>query len=294
MKEEALALVHGVSDPGQALNRLREYLQAFVLRSLHESEAFRPLAFVGGSALRFLHGLPRFSEDLDFSLVSAAGYAGKEWMAKVKRDLTLAGFSPEVTWNDRKVVHTGWVRVAGVLYEAGLSAMPAEKLAIKLEIDTRPPAGAHCERRVVTRYVTFLLQHYDLPSLLAGKLHAAITRKYAKGRDWYDLMWYLSQHPPVVPNLPLLQHALDQTQGAGRHRAQAWVELVSARLATLDLQAVCDDVSPFLERPQDAALLTRDNLLGLLHSVRGINTAGSHIDKHHGKRPTSRPPTKSK
>jgi predicted nucleotidyltransferase component of viral defense system len=264
MKEEALALVRGMSDPGQALNRLREYLQAFVLRSFHECEAFRPLAFVGGTALRFLHGLPRFSEDLDFSLVAADGYAGKEWMGKVKRDLTLAGFSPEVTWNDRKVVHTGWVRVAGILHDAGLSAMPAEKLAIKVEIDTRPPEGARCERQVVTRYVTFLLQHYDLPSLLAGKLHAAITRKYAKGRDWYDLMWYLSQRPPVVPNLPLLQKALDQSQGAGRLSASSWREVVRTRLATLNVHAVRDDVSPFLERPQDAALLTVNNLEGLL------------------------------
>jgi hypothetical protein len=112
--------------------------------------------------------------------------------------------------------------------------------------------------------VTFLLQHYDLPSLLAGKLHAAITRKYAKGRDWYDLMWYLSQRPPLAPNLPLLQNALDQTQGAGRHDANAWRELVRERLTALNVQAVGDDVSPFLERPQDAALLTRENLEGLL------------------------------
>lgn len=185
-------------------------------------------------------------------------------MAKVKRDLTLAGFSPEVTWNDRKVVHTGWVRLAGLLHDAGLSAMPAEKLAIKVEIDTRPPDGAHFERRVVTRHVTFLLQNYDLPSLLAGKLHAAITRKYAKGRDWYDLVWYLSQRPPVAPNLTLLQNALDQTQGAGRYHTPDWRELVRERLLTLDFQAIADDVSPFLERPQDSALLTRDNLEGLL------------------------------
>ena len=266
MKEQALALVRGTADAGQALNRLREYLQAFVLRSLHESEAFRPLALVGGTALRLLHGLPRFSEDLDFSLVSADGYAGKAWMAKVKRDLALAGFIAEVTWNDRKVVHTAWVRVAGILHDAGLSAMPAEKLAVKLEIDTRPPAGARCERRVVTRHVTFLLQHYDLPSLMAGKLHAAITRKYAKGRDWYDLMWYLSQRPPVVPNLSLLQHALDQTQGTGRRDARSWAEMVRVRLAGLDMETVRDDVGPFLERPRDAALLTQDNLEAL---VRG-------------------------
>ena len=265
MKEEALALVSGGSDRGQALNRLREYLQAFVLRSFHESEAFRPLAFVGGTALRFLHNLPRFSEDLDFALESPEGYAGQAWMVKVKRDLTLAGFTPEVTWNDRSVVHTGWVRLAGLLHDAGLSAMPAEKLAIKVEIDTRPPTGARCERRVVSRHITFLLQHYDLPSLLAGKLHAAITRKYVKGRDWYDLMWYLSQRPPVQPNQTLLQNALDQTQGVGRHNAQSWRELVRERVAALNLQAVRDDVSPFLERALDAALLTRENLEKLLY-----------------------------
>lgn len=259
-----MALARGEADPGQALNRLREYLQALVLRSLHECEAFRPLAFVGGTALRFLHGLPRFSEDLDFSLVSADGYAGRDWMGRVKRDLTLAGFQPEVTWNDRKVVHTGWVRVAGILHDAGLSGFPDQKLAIKVEIDTRPPAGACCERRIVTRHVTFLLQHYDLPSLLAGKLHAAITRRYAKGRDWYDLLWYLSQRPPVEPNLPFLQNALDQTQGTGRSDAQAWRTLVRDRLGSVDTDAIGDDVRPFLERPQDAALLTRDNLMGLL------------------------------
>ncbi len=181
-----------------------------------------------------------------------------------KRDLTLAGFDVEVTWNDRKTVHTGWVRIAGLLREAGLSAFPTQKLAIKLEMDVRPPDGWRCERRLVTRHVTFFLQHYDLPSLLAGKLHAAITRKYAKGRDWYDLMWHLSQRPPVAPNLPLLQNALDQTEGAGRHDARAWWALVRARLANLAMPAIRDDVGPFLERPQDADLLTLDNLEKLL------------------------------
>jgi hypothetical protein len=158
------------------------------------------------------------------------------------------------------------VGVAGLLHDAGLSGLPEQKLAIKVEIDTRPPDGARCERRIVTRHVTFLIQHYDLPSLLAGKLHAAITRKYAKGRDWYDLMWYFSQRPPVEPNLPLLQKALDQTQGAGRSDAQTWGKLLWARLGSFDMDALSNDVRPFLERPQDAALLTRDNLLGLLHA----------------------------
>jgi hypothetical protein len=144
-----------------------------------------------------------------------------------------------------------------------------QKLSIKVEIDTRPPAGGLCERRVVTRHVTFLLQHYDLPSLLAGKLHAAITRKYAKGRDWYDLVWYLSQRPPVEPNLQLLQNALDQSRGLGRCDAHGWRALVRAKLGALDMEAISGDVRPFLERPQDSALLTRDNLMGLLRSAGG-------------------------
>jgi len=264
VKDQALALVEKATDRGQALNTLREYLQALVLRSFYESEAFRCLAFVGGTALRFLHGVPRFSEDLDFSLVSPEGYAGKDWMAKVKRDLALAGFTPEVTWNDRKTVHTGWVRLCGLLREAGLSPLADEKLAIKVEMDTRPPEGGHCERQIVTRHLSFLLQYYDPPSLMAGKLHALLTRRYAKGRDWYDLVWYLSQRPPVAPNLLLLENALNQTQGEKHIDARQWREAVRSRLLAMDMNALLEDVGPFLERPQDAGMITRDNLLALL------------------------------
>jgi hypothetical protein len=243
---------------------MREYLQALVLRSFHESEAFRSLAFVGGTALRFLHGLPRFSEDLDFSLVSPDGYAGQAWMTRVKRDLALAGFNPEVTWNERRTVHTGWVRLRGLLHDAGLSPLADEKLAIKVEVDTRPPGGGRCERRIVTRHMSFLLQYPDPPSLMAGKVHALLTRRYAKGRDWYDLMWYRSQRPPVTPNLTLLQNALDQTQGPAAIDARRWMEEAQDRLLAIDTKSLLEDVGPFLERPQDATLMTRENLLGLL------------------------------
>jgi hypothetical protein len=264
VKEHLLTVVRAAADRGQALNIMREYLQALVLRSFHDSEAFRCLAFVGGTALRFLHRLPRFSEDLDFSLVSPDGYDGQAWMTTLKRDLTLAGFTPEVTWNDRKTVHTGWVRLRGLLHEAGLSPLVDEKVAIKVEVDTRPPGGGHCERQIVTRHVSFLLQYHDPPSLMAGKLHALLTRRYAKGRDWYDLVWYLSQRPPLTPNLPLLQNALDQTQGVDRIDARRWMRNVRDRLVETDIKVLVDDVGPFLERPRDVALLTRENLLGLL------------------------------
>jgi hypothetical protein len=269
MRDQALALVRGTKDPGQALNLLREYLQTLILRSFHECEAFRNLAFVGGTALRFLYNLPRFSEDLDFSMVSEKDYAGMEWMSKVKRDLSLAGFDPHLTWNDRKIVHTGWIRLAGLLYDAGISGVPDQKLAIKLDIDTRPPEGALCERSIITRTVTFLVQHYDLPSMMAGKLHAAITRKYFKGRDWYDLLWYRTQRPPIEPNIKLLQKALDQTHHLAKFDAHEWQNLVKNRLESINIKDITGDVSQFLEHPQDASLLTRENLSGLFSARQG-------------------------
>ena len=260
MKEQALKIAENVDDPNEKLNRLREYLQAFVLRSLHESEAFQCLSFVGGTALRFLHGLPRFSEDLDFSLEKTLNYEPEKWLNKLKRDLIFAGFDPTLTWNDRKTVHTGWVRLAGLLQEAGLAPLPAQKLSIKLEIDTRPPPGAGLESRAVNRYFLMALQHHDLPSLMAGKLHALCIRKYTKGRDWYDLLWYRSLSPPVSPNLSLLQAALDQTEKTRTWPAETWREVLLKRLEALDWNTVRNDTAPFLERPADRDLLTREYL----------------------------------
>jgi len=264
VKEQALALVAGLRDPGQALNRLREYLQVLLLVSLHDCEAFRSLAFVGGAALRILHGLPRFSEALDFSLTSSESYAGKDWLGTAKRNLTLAGYMPEASWSDSRTVHVGWVRLPGILHEAGLSPYPDQKLAIKLEIDTRPPAGAHCERRVVTHYRTFALRHHSISSLLSGKLHAIICRRYTKGRDWYDLLWYRSQRPPIEPDLELLQNALDQTQGVGAMDARQWPALIRSRMHSADFEQAIADVRPFLERPNEASLLAKENFTPIL------------------------------
>ena len=266
MKEEAIALVKELTDPTRKLNLLREYLQAFVLRSLHESEAFVHLSFVGGTALRFLFNLPRFSEDLDFSLETPKGYEPVKWMKKVERDLSLAGFDPAIRWNDRKTVHTAWIRIATILNEIGLSNLSEQKLSIKLEIDTLPPAGAQLKTLIVNRHMIFSLRHHDLSSLMAGKIHALITRPYPKGRDWYDLLWYSAQRPPVLPNLKLLQNALNQTQGAGKFTATEWRRDVCKRLDTLQSDTLKDDVIPFLEHPREASMLTVENLKSFLQT----------------------------
>jgi len=264
MKEQAIELVQNVQAPAEKLNILREYLQAFVMRSLHESEAFACLSFVGGTALRFVYDLPRFSEDLDFSLENPTGYDPLKWLEKLKRDMTLAGFDTAISWNDRKTVHTAWVKVAGLLKETGLAAMAGQNLSIKLEIDSQTPAGAENVSTVINRHLMFALQHHLLSSLMAGKVHALLARKYSKGRDWYDLLWYLSQRPPTAPNLDLLQNALNQTQGDGVFHSADWRELLLDKLQELDFSKLLQDVEPFLERPKDAKLMTASNFRSLL------------------------------
>jgi predicted nucleotidyltransferase component of viral defense system len=260
MREEALALARSVEDPAARLNLLREYVQAFALRSLHESEAFSSVAFIGGTALRFLESLPRFSENLDFSLYDERGYAPGAWLAKLGRDLALAGFDSSIRFSEKKAVNTAWIRTAALLEAAGLATRPEQRLSIKLEIDTRPPAGAELARAVITRHLTFALSHYRIGSLMAGKIHALITRPYGKGRDWYDLLWYRSRRPPVEPNLVLLQNALDQTRKRGAYDAADWRRHVREKLGKERIENLARDVTAFLERPADRTLMTREHL----------------------------------
>ncbi len=263
MKVEAIRLALRSDDPLQRINILREYVQASALRSLHEARAFERLSFVGGTALRFLFDLPRYSEDLDFSLESSKGYEPLQWMATLKRDLLRQGFEVELSWNDRKNVHVAWIRIAGLLKDAGIVARAEQKLSIKLEIDTRPPGGALMERHLVNRHFVFALRHHDLPSLMAGKVHALLTRSYAKGRDWYDLLWYRSRRPPVEPNASLLEAALLQTATTIEG---TWREHVAKRLGELDFTALRADIEPFLERRADTAYLTREGLASAIES----------------------------
>lgn len=269
MKDELLGDVAKVENPTQKLNLMREYLQAVALRSLHESEAFKNLAFVGGTALRFIHSLARFSEDLDFSLENAQGYDPESWLKRLKRELSLSGFEASVSWNNRTTVHKSWVKVSGLMYEAGISPLRDQNISIRLEIDTRPPLGSMVEKSLVNRHRLLALRHYDLPSLMAGKMHALLTRRYPKGRDWYDFIWYRTKHPPIQPNLILLQNALNQSLEPKAVDANLWREMLADSIEKLDIQAIVDDVSPFLERPEEKHLLTQEYLLGVVRGNPG-------------------------
>ena len=266
MKDYLSDLVRASATPAQGLNVTREYLQARILGCLQRAGAMMPLAFHGGTALRMLYASARYSEDLDFALEGdRSAYDFRAYLKTVQTQLTAEGYALDLRVNDRKVVHSAFVRFSGLPYELGMSPHRDQTLSIKIEVDTNPPAGAGLATTAVRRYLTLQIQHHDPASLLAGKLHALLQRPYLKGRDVYDLLWYLSDPNWPPPNLTLLNNALDQTGWSGPPLTQDyWREMVRERLNTLKWDQVVADVRPFLEPSAELDLLTRENVLRVL------------------------------
>ena len=263
MKDHLRSLVRGL-DPLVGRNVLREYLQARILEGLQRAGAMSPLAFQGGTALRFLYGLRRYSEDLDFALEGPRElYDLRGWMGAIVGQLRREGYEAQASVRDRGTVHTGRIRVRGIFYETGLSPHRNETLGIRADIDTHPPAGAVTETRLIRKHVALRLHHHDRASLLAGKLHAVLCRPWARGRDLYDLAWYLSDPAWPSPNLKLLNAAVRQTDAEAMPLdAGTWRGAVAERVEELPWDAVVADVRPFLERGEE--MIGKVDLLGLL------------------------------
>jgi hypothetical protein len=268
LKERLRELVHNSAGGSAARNLAREFLQAHILAALQRAGAMVPLAFQGGTALRFLYSTRRYSEDLDFALERAgAGYDFRSFLDAIRADLRRDGYVVDLARvSDQRAVHSAFVRFPGLLHELGLSGRRDEALSVKLEVDTHPPAGAVLETTVVRRHVLLRLQHHDRASLLAGKLHAILQRPYPKGRDFYDLIWYLSDLQWPDPNLVLLNNALAQTGFPGRRLSRTtWTEAVRARVRGVKWDALLKDVGPFLESDDERALLSGETITSLLN-----------------------------
>jgi hypothetical protein len=244
----------------------REYLQARILQCLQESGLFMRWVFLGGTALRFLYSIPRYSEDLDFSTMEPGEKTDfRSAMQRIQSTFSAEGYAHSIKVNDQKTVSSALIRFSGLLYELELSPHSSKTLSIKIEVDTNPPAGATTDTTLIRRHVTLNLHHHDKASLLAGKLHALLDRRWVKGRDLYDIIWYLADRNWPDPNLSLLNAALQQTGWSGSDiTLENWRGVLMKKLVSVDWENARADVLPFLEREQDVDLLTLENVSGLL------------------------------
>lgn len=248
------------------LNKVREYIQSYLLYVIYKKKIFQNLVFTGGTALRFVHKIRRFSEDIDFSLsAKAKGYDFDEMIKDILHEFELAGYDIEIKHSSERTVHSALLKFSGILFEAGLSPLKSQKIAIKMEVDSNPPKGGKEESSVYNGLFTFYMLNYDLASLFAGKVHAVLCREYIKGRDWFDLLWYLSKFKGLEPNFTMLNNAMAQTEkNPITLDSQNWKPELKKAAQKADFAQVKQEVVRFLERPEEVEFLelkTFENLL---------------------------------
>jgi len=194
----------------------------------------------------------------------ATGYKGNTGYIK-DDELKLAGYEASVLGDTQKTINNAWVKFPGLMYEAGISALKLQNFSIKIEIDTNPPEGAILKTDIVNKYFPLSFLSYDTASLFAGKLHAILTRKYTKGRDLFDLGWYLSKWKGLSPNIHLLRNALTQTKWVGTLPTEnTWRELIYETIANVEWNKAKEDVLNFLENPKDLEIFSQENVLALV------------------------------
>lgn len=244
-------------------NRTREYLQVLLLKMLFDKGVFRQVAFVGGTALRLLHGLRRFSEDIDFSLINKKDYDFQKMMQYLEEEFKKNNLATEITVDSQSNVHSGFVKFPGLLAQLGLSSHKDQKISIKVEVDTNPPAGWETALVPVTAHFVFAVTTFDLPSLFATKLHACFFRRFIKGRDFYDLVWYLGKR--IEPNFVVLNNAIQQTEKDDLNISQDnFRAFLHDRLGRINFDLVKKDVERFLEDKNELKLLDKEMIMNMV------------------------------
>ena len=265
--------------PADWLHAAREIVQEIALLGLWRSGFFEHAAFYGGTALRIFHGLNRFSEDLDFSLVEEHNAVRLESaLSSLETELAAWGFSFEAetkSSGERTGIESAFLKgntrinmlSVGVPDELNRRFLHNQKIKIKLELDTTPPPFASTELKTHLLPTPFHVRLYDLPSLFAGKLHAVLFRNWKsriKGRDFYDFVWYVSRKIPV--NLPHLEARIRESGHQKNEELDLTTlrSLLEERIATVNIAAAAEEVRPFLRDARELTLWSGEFFLDLL------------------------------
>ena len=259
---------------GAMLTALREVLQSLAMLGLWRAKFFEHAAFYGGTALRILYGLDRFSEDLDFSLLTPSSkFSFDAYGSALKKELKAFGF--DVTYEVKQktadtAIESAFLKANTfnqfIVIEASeqiLSGVNRQSvIKIKLEIDTNPPSGFDTEMKYVFAPVQFAVRSYTLSSLFAGKMHALLCRKWknrVKGRDWYDFTWYISHYPQLK-----IKHLEERMRQSGHYTGSSpltrdyLINLLFTNIDNLDIDAARKEVTAFINDTRTLDIWSKD------------------------------------
>lgn len=245
----------------ETLAALREIMQEITLAGLSRTDFFEKAAFYGGTALRIFYKLDRFSEDLDFSLLKedpdfslepyfpaivsefeAVGITVsiKEKVKTAQTSVDSAFLKSETIWKE--------LILEDIVKQAGIKSN--RDIKIKIEVDRKPPLGFETEEKLLLRPFSFYVKCFTQPSLFAGKTHALLFRKWknrVKGRDWYDLEWYIKKGIPLD-----VSHFLLRAKDTGDWQEEnitpeQIIELLKHKINTVSFDSIKEDVVRFIK-----------------------------------------------
>jgi len=266
------------------IQALREIMQEIALLGLYRGKFFEHAAFYGGTALRIIYGLDRFSEDLDFSLLEPDDrFNMDKYSGFLEKELSAYGFTISVELKNKAVesqIQSAFLKADTaselLVIEAGeslISKIPnGQRIKIKIEVDTNPPTAFDTEVKYLLNPTPFSVRTYCLPDLFAGKMHALLFRRWGKrvkGRDWYDLVWYLANHPEI--NLRHLKKRMIQTGDWAPEKTFTMDDLQTLFISALDktdIEQARKEVMPFLKNPSETDIWSKDFFKSIFTKIR--------------------------
>lgn len=244
----------------ETLAAMREIMQEIALAALSRTDFFKRAAFYGGTALRIFHGLDRYSEDLDFSLLDAdPSFSLTPYFSVITDEFEGLGIRVSIREKEKRVKtpidsaflksETLWQELVleDIVVQHGISSNKSVK--IKIEIDRVPPWGFETEEKLLIKPFSFYVNCFSLPSLFAGKLHALLFRKWknrVKGRDWYDMEWYIRKGIPLNVSHFLVRASETNDWNQASISKDQIIELIRDKINSVSFNAVKEDVRKFI------------------------------------------------
>lgn len=228
---------------------LREELQYLILRVLYTKMSY-PIYFMGGTKLRLSYGINRFSEDIDLALDKPnPDFPGDLFFRQITKEFSekTTGFHLHAAPNTSGNIFKIMLAFSQILHDIGFSPLPSQTIKIKIELDINPPAYATYEKKNYRSMAgDYMISTHDLPTSFAGKLATVLFREYQKGRDYYDLQWYLEQKQKIPINLPYLNANGKQQKKKTFKTEKELLQAVENQVKKLDIQRMKIDLERFI------------------------------------------------
>ena len=267
--EQMLSRYPIISDKDRQ-NAIYEVMQQITLAGLYRGGFFNKAAFYGGTCLRIFHKLDRFSEDMDFSLLTTdSSFKLENYFPSIIDEFKMLGREIVITKKDKRnfnKVESAFLKDDTEVYDV---AFQTEKsLKIKIEVDTQPPLKFQTEQKLLLHPFSFMTRCFTLPDLYAGKMHALVFRTWnnrVKGRDWYDFEWYVKNG--INLDFTHLQERIREFNGIEVDK-EDFLRLLKKRLASTDIKMVKQDVEPFIKNTENLEIWSNDYFLQLANIIK--------------------------